>query len=357
MILKPLVSILIPAFNAQEWIADTLRSAIAQTWGRKEILVVDDGSTDKTLAIARQWESDSVRVVAQENRGAAAARNKAFSLSHGDYIQWLDADDLLAPDKIERQMEVMSQCRNKRTLASAAWGKFRYRCHKAKFVRTALWCDLSPTEWLLRRMGRDLYMQTATWLVSRELTEAAGPWDTKLLGDDDNEYFCRILMASDGVRFVPDARVYYRSFGYGSLGYIGLSNEKIEAHWLSMQSHIGYLQSLENSERVRAACVRYLQTWLRCFYPQRPDIVRMAEQMARNLGGQLEVPRSSWKFAWIRAVLGPAVAKRVQTSLYRSKCSLMKSWDKALFQIENQRLAMDLGARRIIRYPSGCVES
>jgi len=355
--LKPLVSILIPAYNAQEWIADTIRSAIAQTWGRKEIVVVDDGSTDKTLAIARQWESDPVRVVTQENQGAAAARNKAFSLSHGDYVQWLDADDLLAPDKIERQMEVLNQCRSKRTLASAAWGKFRYRCHKAKFVRTALWCDLSPTEWLLRRMGQNLYMQTATWLVSRELTEAAGPWDTRLLSDDDQEYFCRVLLASDRVRFVPDARVYYRSFGYGSLSYVGLSNDKIEAHWLSMQSHLRYLQSLEDSENVRAVCVRYLETGLPRFYPQRPDIVRMAEQMARKLGGQLQVPRSSWKFAWIRAVLGPGAAKRVQTTLYALKCAVAKSWDKAFFRIENRRLATDLGEGRVIRYPSGCVES
>jgi glycosyltransferase involved in cell wall biosynthesis len=348
-IVKPLVSILIPAHNAQEWIADTIRSAIAQTWERKEIVVVDDGSTDNTLAMARQWESDSVRVVSQENQGAAAARNKAFSLCHGDYVQWLDADDLLATDKIEQQIEVLGRCGSGRTLASGAWGKFRYRSHKAKFVRTALWCDLSPAEWLLRRMGGNLYMQTATWLISRELTEAAGRWDTRLLGDDDNEYFCRVLLASDGVRFVPDARMYYRSFGHGSLGYIGLSNEKIEAHWLSMQLHVRYLRSLEDSERVRAACVRYLQTWLPCFYPQRPDIVEMAEQMAGDLGGKLEIPRSSWKFAWIRAVCGPDVAKRVQTTLYGWKCSVMKSWDKALFRAENGRLASDSadgGSRR-----------
>jgi glycosyltransferase involved in cell wall biosynthesis len=336
--LKPLVSILIPAFNAQEWIADTIRSAVAQTWERKEIVIVDDGSADRTLAIAREWASDSIRVVTQENQGAAAARNKAFSLSHGDYIQWLDADDLLAPDKIERQMEILNACASKRTLASAAWGKFKYRGHKAKFQHTALWCDLSPTEWLLRRMGQNLYMQTATWLVSRELTAAAGPWDTRLLGDDDNEYFCRVLLASDNVRFVPNARVYYRSFGYGSLSYIGLSNKRIEAHWLSMELHIRYLRSLEDSERVRAACVRYLQTWLPFFYPQRSDIVTMAEQMARDLGGQLEVPRSSWKFAWIRAAFGPDIAKRVQTTLSGFKYSVEKSWDKALFRIETGNL-------------------
>jgi glycosyltransferase involved in cell wall biosynthesis len=339
--LKPLVSILIPAFNAQEWITDTLHSALAQTWEKKEIVVVDDGSTDKTLAFARQFESDSVRVVTQENQGAAAARNKAFSLSCGDYIQWLDADDLLAPDKIERQMEVMNQCRSKRTLVSAAWGRFKYRYYRAEFVPTALWCDLSPTEWLLRKMGQNLHMQTATWLVSRELTEAAGPWDVRLLGDDDGEYFCRVLRASDGVRFVSDARVYYRSFGYGSLSYLGLSDQKIEAHWLSMQSHLRYLQSLEDSERVRAACVRYLQDWLPCFYPQRLDIIRMAEQMARDLGGQLEVPCLSWKYAWIQTVFSGELAKRARVALPRLRWSVVRSWDKALFRIEKRRRATD----------------
>ena len=170
----PLVSILIPACNAQRWIADTLRSAIAQTWRAKEIIVVDDGSTDQTAAIARQFESDGVRVVGQRNQGAAAARNMAFSLCRGDYIQWLDADDLLAPDKIEKQMETIVHCPNKRVLLSSAWGKFMYRYYRAEFTPTALWCDLSPREWLLHKMGQNLYMQTATWLVSRELTEAVG---------------------------------------------------------------------------------------------------------------------------------------------------------------------------------------
>src|SRR5260221_5088771 len=96
--MNPQVSILIPAFNAQQWIADTLRSAIAQTWESKEIIVVDDGSTDQTLAIARRFESACVRGFTQIHRGAAAARNCAFSLCRGDYVQWLDAHDPLAPD-------------------------------------------------------------------------------------------------------------------------------------------------------------------------------------------------------------------------------------------------------------------
>ena len=337
--MQPLVSILIPAYNAQEWISDTLRSATAQTWERKEIIVVDDGSVDQTVAVARQFESEGVRVVCQKNQGAAAARNKAFSVSKGDYIQWLDADDLLAPDKIARQIEALGDALNRRTLLSSGWAQFFYRCRRAEFTPTALWCDLSPTEWLLRKMGQNLHMQTATWLVSRELTEAAGPWNTALLGDDDGEYFCRVLLASDGVRFVKGAKVFYRASGSSSLSYIGRSERKMVAQWKSMELHIGYLRSLEDSDRVRAACVQYLQNWLVFFYPERLDIVNQAEEMARKLGGHLKVPRFSWKYSWIQALFGRTLAKRAQVFLRHLKWSAVRSWDKALFCMQDRSVA------------------
>jgi PST family polysaccharide transporter len=331
---KPVVSILIPAFNAQEWIADTIRSAIAQTYEPKEIIVVDDGSTDQTLTIAQRFASGCVRVVTQKNQGAAAARNKAFSLSLGDYIQWLDADDLLAPDKIAEQMRVLSQCQSKRTLLSSAFGLFKYRYYRAEFIPTGLWCDLSPVDWLMRKLGQNVYMQTATWLVSRELTEAAGPWDTRLLGDDDGEYFSRVLLASDGVRFVPKATVFYRAPWINTLSYLGGSTRKLEAHWLSMQLHIQYLRSLEDSERVRLACLAYLQTCLIYFYPERPDLVKQLQQTAQDLGYLLQPPHLPWKYAWVRSLFGWNSAKVLQVLLPRLKWSVLKSWDKALFKIE-----------------------
>jgi glycosyltransferase involved in cell wall biosynthesis len=106
-----LVSILIPAFNAAEWIADTVRSALQQTWPRKEIIIVDDGSRDETLSIARRFLE--LCVVSQANQGAAG-RNRAFSLCRGS-IWWLDADDLLGPDKISRQVDALQrrQCKER----------------------------------------------------------------------------------------------------------------------------------------------------------------------------------------------------------------------------------------------------
>jgi polysaccharide transporter, PST family len=351
---KPLVSILVPAFNSEEWIAGTIRSALAQTWERKEVIVVDDGSTDETLVIARQFESRGVRVLTQNRQGAAAARNKAFSVSQGDYIQWLDADDLLAPDKIAKQMEAVEKCQNKRLVLSSRFGRFLYRPYRATFVPTALWCDLSPADWLVRKMGQNIYMQTGTWLVSRELTEAAGPWDTNLLADDDGEYFCRVLLQSEGVRFVPDATLYYRAPWVGTLSHIAGSKAKLKAHWRSMQLHIRYLRSLEDSARARAACLTYLQTLFPYFYPEMSDVVGEMERTAVELGSHLDRPRLPWKYAWVEKLFGWGPAKSVEMIVPQIKWWFCKSWEKFLFRFErrflpaaamNQGGTMDVAAR------------
>jgi glycosyltransferase involved in cell wall biosynthesis len=332
--MAPLVSILIPAYNAERWIKETIGSSLGQTWPNKEIIVVDDGSTDETLRIARQFESTGVRVVTQPNQGAAVARNTAFSLAQGDYIQWLDADDVLHPHKVERQLRRTENGLSERTLLSGAWAYFMYRPSKARFVPTLLWNDLSPVEWLTRKMDNSLHMQTDNWLVSRALTEAAGPWDCRLFRDNDGEYFCRVILASDGIVFVPDAKSYYRSAGVKSVSYIGKSNKKLESLFLAMKLHIQYLRSLEDSERTRSACVNYLQTWLPSFYPDRLDLVHEAQQLADSLGGQLSVPKASWKYAWIEKLFGFAAAKHTDLYYNRTKSSALRAWDKMMYSLE-----------------------
>lgn len=333
--MEPLVSILIPAYNAQDWIGETIGSALAQTWPRKEIIVVDDGSSDETLKIAQRFGSKAVAIVSQRNQGAAAARNHAFSLSQGEFIQWLDADDLLSPNKISAQMARADEAKANRLLLSSGWGHFAYRPHRARFVKSALWCDLSPIEWLLRKLAENLHMQTATWLVSREITKAAGPWDTRLLGDDDGEYFCRVLLESRGTLFIPESKVYYRVTGGRRLSYIGQSQRKMEAHFLSMQLHIRYIRSLEDSERVRRACVSYLRTWLPDFYVEGSDLVKRAQEMAESLGGELRPPQLSWKYAWIQRVLGWTAARRTQLHYNRMKAEILRVWDKMMFRLQD----------------------
>ena len=291
-----------------------------------------------TLSIVQKFASETVSVVTQENQGVCAARNKAYSLCQGDYIQWLDADDLLSPDKIAKQMEAVEKSQSKQTLFSCGWGYFRYRPSKAKFVPTSLWCDLSPNEWLLRRWEENLHMNPATWLVSRESTDATGCWDTRMVGGgiDDGEYFSRVLLANNTIRFVPEVKVYYRLAGSGSLSQIGRSNKKMESLILGMELQIGYLRSLDDSKRSRAACVNYLQTWLPIFYPERPDLVQKAQQLATSLGGRLSLPKASWKYSWIAKPLGFAAAKHTRSYYNRGKSCVLRAWDKMMYSVDHR---------------------
>ncbi|MEZ5329501.1 MAG: glycosyltransferase family 2 protein [Verrucomicrobiales bacterium] len=330
--MSPLVSILIPAYKSERWLAETLRSALAQTWSNTEIIVVDDGSPDNTLAVARSFESAKVKVVTQENQGAPAARNHAFALCQGEYVMWLDADDLISPDKVALQVHMAQALDNPRLVMSCVWGYFAYRAHRATFPLTALCEDLSPAEWLTRKLESNMHQQTATWLVSRKVTEAAGPWDPTLISDDDGEYFCRVLLASEGVRFTPGAKVYYRVTPTGSWGDLTGSRRRLEAHWDSMQRHLRYLRSLEDTPRVRAAGIAYMQTWLHHFYPEHRDVVAEMQAMAAELGGVLHEPTLSWKYAWIRSLFGWSAAKKARSSLPQFKASLKQRWDKVCYE-------------------------
>ncbi len=105
---RPLVSILIPCYNAAPYLGDTLDSAFAQTHPDVEIILVDDGSSDGSLEIARAREP-RIRVLAGPQRGASAARNAATKESRGEFLQYLDADDLLLPDAVAARVRQLSE--------------------------------------------------------------------------------------------------------------------------------------------------------------------------------------------------------------------------------------------------------
>lgn len=317
-----LVSILIPAYNAERFVADTIRSALAQTWPHKEIIVVDDGSRDRTLEIATGFESAGVRVVSQANTGACGARNRAFSLCRGDYIQWLDADDLLHPEKIERQMRAAHGGGASRTLLTCAWAPFYFRPEAAKFEPDALWRDLTPIDWLVTKFNNSVWMNPTVWLVSRRLSERAGPWDERLTasGDDDGEYICRVLAASDGVRFVAEAKCWYRTGIPGSLAWNkGYSDKVLHPLCLTLELCIGHLLAMEDSPRTRQAALRYLQSLLRKFYGNNEALTQHLFNLARELGGELRPPTIGWKYAPIAGLFGEPAARRLMNRWHATK--------------------------------------
>lgn len=102
---EPKISVVIPAYNARKFIADAIDSVLAQTFPAHEIIIVDDGSKDGTAAFVQENYKDQVRVIQQDNKGQSAAINLGVKTATGNIIQFLDADDILLPNKFERQLD------------------------------------------------------------------------------------------------------------------------------------------------------------------------------------------------------------------------------------------------------------
>jgi glycosyltransferase involved in cell wall biosynthesis len=337
--MTPRVSILIPAYNAERWIAETLKSALAQDYPNCEIIVVDDGSKDRTLEIARHYESSAVRVIHQKNAGGPAARNTALANARGDYIQWLDHDDLLAGDKISVQMRAL-EGESERLLVSGPFGTFYYRPEKASFTSGPLWRDMSPLEYFRIKFSGNTYFQSSCWLASRRLTDAAGPWWEVRSPDDDGEYFCRIVAASERIRFVPEAKCYWRVGNYGSFsGAWARSTAAQEATFKSMCRCIEHCRNLDDTEPSRAACIRFLQDRLIYFYPDNPGIVEQARELAKALGGDLALPRLTWKYTLVRKAFGWKTAKRVQILCPQFRVVISREWDKLMWNLAGSSAA------------------
>jgi glycosyltransferase involved in cell wall biosynthesis len=329
--MEPLVSILIPAYNAEKWIKETIESALNQTWPNKEIIIVNDGSSDNTLQIVKRFESKLVKVVSQKNMGAPAARNKALTFAQGDYIQWLDHDDLLAPDKILQQLNYNYRDENPLILYSSSFGRFFYCYQRAKFVKNSLWQDLTPLDYFLLKFTENIWLQPGVWLVSRKLTEMAGPYYELRSPDDDGEYFCRVVANCEKIKFVPEAKAYWRVGNLGSLSQ-ARSDEALEALFISISRSIDHLISLEDNERTRAASLKYLQNRLCYFYPDKYELLGRAHSLAKRLGGELLLPPAEgWKFSAVKKVMGHKKAKYFKAIIWAIETTFYKYFDKLFF--------------------------
>lgn len=305
-----LVSILIPCHNAAPWLAETLECALGQTWPHKEIIVVDDGSRDESLAIARRFEARGVTVITQPNRGASAARNAAWTASRGDWLQFLDADDLLSPDKIARQMEMAAKVGAETALAGR-WSRFTSSPADADFTPQPLCMDAAPVDWLIVKFEQNAMMHPAAWLISRELAKRAGPWDETLSLDDDGEFFTRVVLAARAVHCCQAATSYYRSGLPGSLS--GAKSERAwQSAYRSLELSADRLRAVEDSARTRHACATVFQRYIYEAYPRGAECRRRARARVENLGGSALAPEGGGWFQLWRKFLGWRVAKRLE---------------------------------------------
>jgi glycosyltransferase involved in cell wall biosynthesis len=300
-----MVSILVPCFNAERWIAETLDSALAQTWANTEIIVVDDGSTDGSAEIVETYANRGVKLIRQVNAGVSAARNRAFAESNGEFIQHLDADDILDPEKIEKQVARLTLARD--CVCTAEAGSFIDAAKDTIFEPLATWRDLDPMDWLARNFEPCMIIPVV-WLVPRHLALDAGPWDETIVSWNDREYFTRLVLKARQVLFAPGARCRYRTGNSLSLSH--------QQSWASDFKAIAlceaHIRAREDSERVRRAYSADWQELAHAAYPYDAPLAERALERARALHSITVRPGGGPRFRLARDVLGWRMARRLQ---------------------------------------------
>ena len=314
-------SILIPAFNAADFIEETLQSCLHQ--GEEcveEIIVVDDHSTDATCAVVRAIQERTlpipIQLLQNPSKGACSARNHALSLAKGEAIQWLDADDLLGPGKLQSQLVLLRD--HPEHLIASKWRRFTGSLDNLWPEEQGSWAEVpkisSPREWLLS--GR--MMIPAGWLGTRKLFQTIQPWNESLLINQDGEYFTRAITASAGVIFEPNSRVYYRSSMPGSVSHF--KPEKAPSLFLAAESFEKTVLTLGDDTAIKTLISNHYQGFIYRVYPLVPELRKKARTKIQQYGKPTranDVAESRfakwfcWLFGWKSLILLRQLKSRI----------------------------------------------
>ena len=253
--MNDLVSIIIPCYNAQRWIKEAIDSCINQTYQNLEIIVIDDGSSDNSLKIIESYE-DKVIWESGSNRGGCYARNRGFELSKGEYIQYLDADDYLLPQKIEKQVHFLEE-----TGADVVYGDWRFQKHLPDgtfFLKDINICG-PKEDFLEHLLANKQWLVPQALLFTRDAVTHSGGWDEKFKAGQDRD-FC-ISVAMNGAKFVyqPGCYSVYRNYGNVT---VSTSNPKV---W--RDNHFSLMEKAEiKLTKLNKLSDRYRRALAECYF-------------------------------------------------------------------------------------------
>lgn len=317
-ILFPLVSIIMPLYNAEKYVAEAIESVIAQTYTNWELIIVNDGSTDKSLDVAKKFESEIIKVFSQANKGASAARNYGLKEAKGEYLQFLDADDIISSGKIENQVHILinnptkiSVCTTVHFFDGDNYIDYKPNVYEDSFTNTT---D-TPAKFLIKLWGgydnNGSMIQPNAWLTPREILERAGFWNENLSLDDDGEFFCRVLLNSDGIVKCPSEFNYYRKFKKGNNLSSTHTYKGLESLLNSAISKKKHLLNRTNTIEAKKAIQNMFFDVAFYSYPKYLDLVKKAEEnflfknfQKKSMGGPI--------FNLLATIIGWKLTKRIQ---------------------------------------------
>lgn len=209
--LTVLVSILIPCFNAERWIGQAIESALSQTWAEKEVIVVDDGSSDGSLAVIERFGA-RVRWETGPNRGGNPARNRLLELARGEWLQYLDADDYLMPGKIAAQ----GKCLEAAAASDVVYGPVTLEHWSGADARRELLPIPAPHDpWIL--LARWYLPQTGSPLWRKQAILDVSGWKPDQPSCQEHELYLRLLMAGKRFTYCASNGAVYRQWSEETL--------------------------------------------------------------------------------------------------------------------------------------------
>ncbi len=313
---KPLVSVIVACRNEARWIRETINSVLAQTYSDLELVVVDDGSTDNTAAIVASIPDPRLRLIRQAPAGACAARNAGLRLATGDLIQMLDGDDLLAADKIEHQVDRWRELGDS-YVYFGPFARFSRRPGQRGIRPQPNWTDMDGHAWLVSTWTNGDMMAPHAWLTPAALVREAGPWNESLQQNQDGDYFSRVLLASAGVRYCPQALSYYRVGVKHSIS-VRSDRPARSSRLYATRMIARRLLAQDSSQEVRYACANAYEEQMLLNWVEHPDLAAEARMEMDALGGSDgRQPFRSDQFRWSAKLLGWRLACQIQQRMRR----------------------------------------
>jgi glycosyltransferase involved in cell wall biosynthesis len=311
---NPLVSVCMPAYNAEKYIHEAIQSVIDQTYANWELIIVNDGSTDNTIGVAELFTDKRIKIFYQQNKGQCAAANKAFELSNGDLIKFFDADDIMSRNMLRSQVTRIAG--NSQDVVSARWGRF-YNDDIGTFKLNPepVWQDMPAINWLISALTTGYpMMQCALWLIPRPTLYRSGLWDEDLSLINDFDFFSRVLSASRNVLFEPAATLYYRSGIPGSLS-SQTKPEHAQSAFKSISKGAAAILAIDQSSAAKRAIANIFQTLAHALYPFHKKIVLDIEKQIKTLGGST----ISWHYSkisyWLSKLFGWKTASNIRVTI------------------------------------------
>lgn len=319
--MNELVSVIMPCYNAAGFISVAIQSVLDQTYTNFELIIVNDGSTDKSEEEIKKFDDKRIRYFRQENKGQCAASNFGIAQARGEYIKFFDADDVLGSEHLEAQMKRLNG--SKTSVASCAWGRFYDgNPNSAKFIPETVWKDMKPLDWLKAALLQKYDMMGAgVWMIPASLLKLSGGWDERLSLNNDFEFSIRLLLHSDEVLFAENAKFYYRSGLAHTLSQVR-SRKRFEEGLLSTDLGCSYLLERDSSPEMKRICANRYQEWLYASYPFYPDLELKLRRRIEELGGSDRKLDGGRVFRTLTSLVGWKTTKRMK--MFMNKMGLKK---------------------------------